>query len=171
MDPVITTGQPVPAFCLPDLQGASHCLEEAAGRILVLNFWSAECPWSERCDQEIYSYLSGWSESVRWWSVACNANESPQMVSEVAAERRLPLLLHDVRQTLTELYGAQTTPHVFVVDRSGFLRYQGAINDRTFRKRQPNRFYLRDAVQALLDGRAPDPDCTVPYGCAIVRNL
>ncbi|MBP1694278.1 MAG: hypothetical protein H6Q37_2161 [Chloroflexi bacterium] len=86
-----------------------------------------------------------------------------------AATRGLPLLLVDGNQEVTELYDAQTTPNVYLVDEHGILRYRGAVNDRTFRQRTPLRFYLRDAVQALLEGRLPEIAETSPYGCAIVH--
>jgi len=92
-------------------------------------------------------------------------------LSRVAAERDLPLVLHDARHQVADLYGAKTTPHFFVVDPQGILRYQGALDDTTFRKRTPSRFYLRQAVEAMLEGRSPDPGQTTPYGCTIVRFM
>jgi hypothetical protein len=68
-----------------------------------------------------------------------------------------------------DAYEAQTTPHLFVVDASGILRYRGAFDDVTFRQRTPTKFYLRDAVSAVLENRLPDPAETAPFGCAIVR--
>ena len=53
MDPLIHTGQLAPAFTLSALDGRIYRLEEGRGRIIVLNFWSAECPWAERGDQEL----------------------------------------------------------------------------------------------------------------------
>jgi hypothetical protein len=60
---------------------------------------------------------------------------------------------------------------VFVVDRDGILRYRGAVDDITFRQRQATRFFLREAVEALLAGRQPDVGETPAYGCAIVREI
>jgi hypothetical protein len=41
----------------------------------------------------------------------------------------------------------------------------------TFRRRQATRFYLREAVEALFEGRLPEPAETTAYGCAIVREI
>ena len=87
----------------------------------------------------------------------------------MAAERQIPLVLRDAHQQVAELYGAQTTPHLLLVDRKGILRYQGAFDDVTFRQRRPTRSYLRQAVEAIQAGRDPDPAQTPPYGCALVR--
>lgn len=170
MDTLIPNGRPVPTFTLPDLQGDLHGLEELRGRVAVLNFWSAECPWSERADRELLAYRVRWGERVAWWNIASNVNEPVEMLAQVAAERGLPGVLLDADQQTANRYGAQTTPHLFVLDAAGILRYQGAFDDVTFRQRTPSRFYLREAVESLLAGRTPEPDQTPAYGCTVVRH-
>jgi hypothetical protein len=64
-----------------------------------------------------------------------------------------------------------TTPHTFIVDREGILRYRGAVDDVTFRQRKAMRFFLEEAVEALLDGHLPEVAETPAYGCAIVREI
>ena len=169
MDPVIAIGKPAPTFTLDDLNGVAHSLEEWHDRLTILNFWSAECPWSERTDQELLSCLAGWGEAVSLVPVAPNRNEPPDLLKEVAARRGLPLVLHDIDQRVAGLYGVETTPHLFVIDRAGILRYQGAVDDVTFRQHTPTRSFLRQAVEALLGGRSPDPEITPAYGCTLVR--
>jgi len=71
---------------------------------------------------------------------------------------------------VADLYAAQTTPHVFVIDRQGLLRYRGAVDDGTLRQRIPTRFFLEAVVGALLEGRLPPLTETPAYGCAIVRE-
>ena len=51
--PRINNDLPAPDFTLPDLNSDHHSLSDFFGRIVVLNFWSAECPWSSRADQEV----------------------------------------------------------------------------------------------------------------------
>lgn len=171
MDSLIENGQPAPQFSLLDLNGTLHHLEDLRGRVAVLNFWSAECPWSERADQELENYRSVWGNEVSVWRLASNLNESIELLRRVATERGFPLVLHDQDSRVADLYCAQTTPHLFVLDREGVLRYQGALNDITFRQRTATRFYLRQAVEAVLAGQQPDPALTPPYGCTIVRTL
>jgi peroxiredoxin len=169
MGPKVLSGQAAPGFTLPDLDGVMHSLMDFRGRITILNFWSAECPWEERSDRELSSLLPIWGEEVVLLSIASNKNESIDLLRLVAQERNLPLLLHDQHQVVADLYGAQTTPHVFVIDRQGILRYQGSYNDLTFRKRTPSRHYLNEAIEALMAGKQPELDQTPPYGCSIVR--
>lgn len=169
MDPLILNGQAAPTFRLPDLAGKMHSPEELRGRVVLLNFWSAECPWTERTDRELLAYRTHWGDQVAWWNIASNANEPVELLTRVAAERGLPVVLLDAGQQVADRYGAQTTPHLFVLDAAGILRYQGAFDDVTFRQRTPSRDYLRAAVEAVLAGQTPDPDQTPPYGCTVVR--
>ena len=142
----------------------------ALSRLLILNFWSAECPWSERTDQALLAWLAEWGRQVELWTIAANANEPDDLLQQAAAERGLPLMLDDRSGLATGLYRARTTPHLFVIDEHGILRYQGALDDVTFRQRTPTRLYLRQAVTALLAGQEPEPAQTPPYGCTIVRQ-
>ncbi len=171
MDTVIQIGQPAPDFELLDLQGQPHRLSELRGQMVVVNFWSAECPWAERADQVLGAYRQEWGENVTVWPIASNANESAEFLAEIATQRGLPLVLCDSHHEVADLYGAQTTPHLFIVDSQGILRYQGALDDTNFRQRKPSRFYLQEAVRAVLAGVDPDPAQTTPYGCTILRAM
>jgi hypothetical protein len=103
--------------------------------------------------------------------IAANRNESAEAVEKAAAARRLPTVLVDADHSAADLYGAQTTPHAFVIDRRGILRYRGAVDDATFRRAAPSRFFLKEAVDALLAGRKLLVQDSPPYGCAIIREI
>jgi peroxiredoxin len=170
MDPLILNNQIAPDFSLADLSGKCYHLSEWRGSVIILNFWSAECPWAQRADVEIRSYLPAWQDRVLLWNIASNANESAELLTRISAERGLQVVLRDPEHVIADLYGAQTTPHLFVLDAERILRYQGALNDVTFRQRTPIRFYLYDAIEAILAGRQPEPAVTPAYGCTIVRH-
>ncbi len=163
--------QPAPEFELPDLQGILHRLSDARGKIVIVNFWSAECPHSERTDRYIVSLLEQWNGEVVMLSIAANRNESAQMVEEAAKTRRIPRVLLDGEHVVADLYEALTTPHIFIVDREGILRYRGAADNITFRQREAPRFFLQEAIEALLHERLPELSETPAYGCVIVREI
>jgi peroxiredoxin len=169
MGTLIHNDQPAPGFTLPDLEGSSHPLEKYRGMVAVLNFWSAECPHAERADRELTSYLNQWGSKVALLSIASNANEPPDLLQHVAAERGLSPVLHDPEGQVADRYAAVTTPHLVVIDGDGILRYQGAFDDVNLRRRSPTQFYLRQAVEAVLSGQSPEPAQTLAYGCTIVR--
>ncbi|HZW04016.1 MAG TPA: redoxin domain-containing protein [Anaerolineaceae bacterium] len=165
-----TINSPAPDFALADLHGDIHHLAEARGRIAVVNFWSAECRWCEQADPEILAMREQWGPQVMLFTLAPNPNESRQQWLDAVARHGIPFILPDPGQRITAAYGAEITPHLFVVDAGGILRYAGAYNDVTFRKRQADINYLKEAVEALLRGELPAVQQTPPYGCAIVRG-
>jgi len=164
-------GAPAPDFELQDLQDQTHRLSDYADQIVIIDFWSAECPWSESYDAWLNERAAGWAaEGVRLLAVASNRNESRELIAQTVAERGLsfPVLL-DIDCRVADLYGAETTPHVFIVDRKGRLAYRGAIDDRSFRQRVAQVNYLEQTLQALRQGQRPDPAETASYGCTVVR--
>jgi peroxiredoxin len=163
--------QPAPEFELPDLQGVPQTLRGQRGKIVIVNFWSAECPHSERTDRYLVDLLEGWQGQVVMFSIAANRSEAASMVAEAAKTRRLPRVLIDVEHIVADLYEAMTTPHAFLVDREGILRYRGAVDNIAFRQRQATRFFLQEAVEALLQGYLPGVSETPAYGCVIVREI
>lgn len=169
MDTVINqNGKAPPGFTLLDLEGRTHKLEDYRGKIVVLNFWSAECPWAERADREILVMLKDWDKKVIFLSIASNANEPVEMLKDVAKERGISRVLHDSDQHIARLYDAQFTPQIFVIDEDGILRYQGAFDDVTFRQPDATRNYLRESVDALIKGNPPKVDQAPAYGCTVV---
>lgn len=159
-----------PDFELPDLDGRLHHLSDYRGRIVIINFWSCECPHAERTDRALMAMSVQWGSEVVLLPIGANRIESADAMAAAAQTRRLPLVLHDREHIVADLYEAKTTPHVFVVDRVGMLRYRGAVDDVNFGRRRPGRFFLEQAVEALLDGRLPPLAETPAYGCAIVRE-
>lgn len=155
----------------PKSLSRSKSLSEYLGYIVVVNFWSAECPWSERADKHLLAILNRYPDKVVILPIASNLNETSDSIAEAIRQRGLDFVLLDNGCELADTWGAQTTPHAFVIDQSGILRYQGAIDDVTFRQRNAERFYVEQAVLALLDGRLPDVQETQPYGCTIVRDI
>jgi len=169
MDMALEINQPAPEFTLPDLGGRIHMLSDYRGRIVIVNFWSAECPHSERVDADITACLVQWSDSVALLSIASNANESDEAVMAAAHRRKIPVLLRDADQSVADRYEALTTPHAFVIDRQGILRYRGAADNVGFRQREATKFYLKEAIEALLAKHLPEITEVRPFGCTIVR--
>ena len=161
--------QAVPDFSLPDQTGGVHRLRDYQGKIVIVNFFSAECPWSERADRSLAALSERFPGQMVVLTIASNANESEALINEAIHQRGLSLVLRDADGRLADLWQAQTTPHVFVIDPAGLLRYRGAVDDVTFRKRTPEHFHVEAAVEAILGGRRPKIQETPPCGCTIVR--
>jgi hypothetical protein len=91
------------------------------------------------------------------------------LIQKTATERRLPTVLIDTGQSAADMYGALVTPHFFVMDGTGILRYQGAWDDITFRHRTATQTYVTEVVEALRRDQIPNVTSTPAYGCTLVR--
>ncbi len=168
---ILFVGKPMPDFHLKSLGGSEVSWRDYQDQIVVVNFWSAECPWAEKADRELVEafHSLGWEGRVAILPVASNATEPEEDLRRVSEERGLPAVLLDPDHRVADLFGAATTPHCFIAGPDGVLRYQGAFNDLTFRQRTPTRSYVIEAVQALLQGLPVPVSETAPYGCSIIR--
>jgi peroxiredoxin len=162
-----------PDFTLPNAVGGERIsLSSFRGHIVIVSFWSAECPWSRRADVLLVYRLLTWkAQGVRAVGVDSNVVEPEAQIRHEIDYRLLsyPIGL-DVGHRVADLYRAETTPHLFVVDREGLVRYAGAPDDATAEAREPRVIYLDQAVSALLADRRPEPALTPAYGCPIVRE-
>jgi peroxiredoxin len=169
----LPVGAVAPDFTLTDaLSGETYSLSSLAGRIVVLDFWSGECPWSRQYDDYFIERAPKWAEQgIILLHIDSNADETPADIDEMAEEIGISApILHDAGNAVADAYGAVTTPQVFVIGADGRLAYRGAVDDRSFRQREATVNYLDAALAALLAGQMPDPAETQPYGCAIMRQ-
>lgn len=170
----VAIGAQAPDFELPDINGEETMrLSALQGQITVIDFWSYECPWSQRYDAYFAERVSGWAgQGILFFAINSNANESDDAVREALDERNLPFtVLRDAGNVVADAYGAVTTPHVFVVDRDGRLVYRGAVDDRAWRQEKANIDYLDAALEALSSGEEPEHPTSEPRGCTIVRHF
>ena len=158
-------------FELYDRQGDVHALSAYRGKIVIVNFWSAECVHSERTDLWIVSQFAEWGSGVELLPIAANANESPESVDQAVLARGIPRVLIDTGHIVADRYEAICTPHIFLLDPDGILRYRGAVDDVAFRQKIATRNYLQEAVEALMQGRPLEVTETPAYGCALVREI
>lgn len=161
---------PAPDFELPNPDGEYHRLGDYRGRIVIINFWSAECPHVARTDAVLLAALHRWGRQVVLLTVASNANESTELLKNASQSRGIPIVLVDAGHRVADAYKAQVTPEVFLIDRAGFLRYRGAMDDASFRQRTPTRSYLVEAVDTLLAGSLPAIPEVPAFGCSIIRE-
>ncbi len=167
----VKTGDVVADFTLTDHQRTSHTLSQYRGRVVLLDFWSATCPFSARYEDRLTAVATEYAaKGVVTLAIDANKTELLELVQRVAAERQVPFpILIDSGNKIADQLGGLTTPHVFVLDAQGRVVYQGAIDDAGIRAKPVTHRYLREALDAALAGRpAPVPQ-TEPFGCSIKR--
>src|SRR4030042_6779888 len=108
MDPLARVGESAPDFVLSDLEARVCRLAEQRGRIVVLNFWSVDCPHAERTDEILRRLRPAWGDRVMVWWLASNANEADEQRKLAAHQRQVGPVLLDAGRVGAARHGAQT---------------------------------------------------------------
>jgi len=174
---VARVGEPAPGFSLPDIEGEEHSLADYRGKIVVLEWANRRCPvWRRVYEQgqmpKTIRVVREIDEDVVWLAINSTHDTSPKENRAWAKKHDLeqPILL-DPEGTVGRRYDARTTPHMFVIDAEGVLRYSGALDSdpnglRAERGKQVTN-YVVEAVRALAADGPVKPAETRPYGCAV----
>ena len=172
-------GKPAPDFTATDINGQTHKLSDYSGKIVVLGSYNLDCPYCHNqyrsgAMQELQRDLT--AKGVVWLLVNSVAPKYPNHRSPEAAKQEwdsqkinATAWLDDSSGALGKAYGMRTTPHMFVINQSGTLVYQGAIDDRPASDGDPRTAhnYVREAVQKLQAGDKLAVTQTKPYGCGV----
>ncbi len=162
-------GQKVEDFRLEDAAGKPHSLKDYSGNVLVLAFWSFKCPAALAIDDRLTALHTRYSgRGVVLLAVDSNANESKTEIQRNAENLHLPFpILMDVEGVLAQNLGATVTPSVFVIDRSGLLRYKGSLESKEDKGRPS---FAEKAIENILSGEAVTDAVTQASGCSIRRK-
>jgi peroxiredoxin len=173
-------GKPAPDFSATDVQGQPFKLSDHKGKIIVLEWTNPECPFVKK------HYETGNMQKVQKaalekgaeWIVINSAAPEKQghltsaeaiQVAEQAGASNTAQILDETGE-VGKLYGAQTTPHMFVIDKDGNVAYMGAIDDNSSPKHETvetAKNYVAEAVSALTEGKSVETSVSQPYGCAV----
>lgn len=163
-------GAPAPEFRAQDETGESHDLASYRGRTVVLEWTNPECPYVARHYRAdtMEKLAKRYQSDVVWLAVNSTWSNTPEDTRRWKQEQGFAYAtLQDPKGGLGRLYGATTTPNMFVIDPKGVLRYAGAIDDDPRGHEQDPDNYVDGALQALRAGADPDPSKTRPYGCSV----
>jgi thiol-disulfide isomerase/thioredoxin len=168
-----------PELSFVDLEGKKHHLKEYLGKIVVLDFWSIQCPVSQGYEARFKKLFADYAKKgVTFLMIDANHGElgaRNNLFGKIAGyikENEIPYpVLVDLNNVVADRFAAQTTPHVFILDAKNKLRYAGGVDDDfAFRKEEKDvKCYVREALDALLAGKEPPQTKTTEHGCSIKR--
>ena len=173
----VESGKRAPDFTFTDLAGKTQKLSDFRGKVVVLEWLNPACPYVVR------HYRSGNMQSTQtvaaadgavWLQVNSTAMGDLDPEKSVEWQKKQGVVatayIRDQSGKLGRLFGAQTTPHCFVIGRDGTLAYQGAIDDQS-QATQANtpaaHNYVKAALAALRAGQSVAKATTQPYGCGV----
>jgi peroxiredoxin len=176
----VKVGDPAPGFTAVDSNGKQQSLANYKGKFVVLEWHNQGCPYTKK------HYESGnmqrlqkeWTgKGAVWLTVISSAPGTQGFVTPSQENEYLKTMnasptavLMDPGGSLGHLYGAKTTPHMFIIDPAGTLIYNGAIDDHPTSDPADiagSRNYVSAALQAAMSGKPVAEAATRPYGCSV----
>ena len=175
----VEVGKPAPDFTGTDINGKTVKLSDYKGKIVVIESYNSDCPF---CHNQ---YKTGATQDLQKELTAKNAvwlmvdsvnpkNPSYRTPEQARAEWTAGKInatawIDDSSGDIGHLYDMKTTPHTFVIDASGTLVYDGAMDNMPDPVHDPRtaRNYVKEAVEDLLAGKPIEVSQTKPYGCAV----
>jgi peroxiredoxin len=168
-------GSLAPNFTLTDLDGEAHTLADLRGKIVVLEWFNPGCPVVKRAHTT--GPLAGMgnelmNDGVVWLAINSGApgkqGHGAVANKKAAAQWKLryPVLI-DEEGAVGRSYRALTTPHMFVINPTGHLVYDGAIdNSPSGRLSSEHQNFVAMALECIASGEEVDFGAT-PYGCSV----
>ncbi|MDP4610417.1 MAG: redoxin domain-containing protein [Opitutales bacterium] len=176
----VDTGSSAPDFTLTDTAGVTHKLSDYKGKFVVLEWTNHQCPfvvkhYSNGDMQATQKLLT--EDGVIWLQVVTSEKGKQGYLTNEEGEAlrsekgmHSTAMLFDTGGKVARMYGARTTPHMFMVNPEGLLVYQGAIDSiKSTRVKDISTAtnYVKAAYQSAKAGEPIAEATTTPYGCGV----
>ena len=182
----VKVGSAAPDFSGKDSHGKTQTLSQYRGKFVVLEWTNHDCPYTKKHYESgnMEALQKKWTErGVIWLSIISSApgkegfmtaTEENQYLAKMHASPTAVIL--DTSGQIGHLYEAKTTPHMFVIDPTGKLIYEGAIDDhpavydspaQTVALIKSAKNYVDEALGQAMAGKPVTDPVTRPYGCSV----
>ena len=173
-------GEAAPDFTGKGSDGKDYKLSQFKGKTVVLEWFNNDCPYVKKYYdakemQKLQKEQTG--KGVIWLTIVSSAkgkegHADAEGMKKIWADRGMAptALLIDETSEIGKKYEAKTTPHMFVIDKTGKLVYQGAIDDRPSASAKSligATNYVTAAIASAEKGEAVKTASTTPYGCSV----
>ncbi|GBC75571.1 Thiol-disulfide oxidoreductase ResA [archaeon HR06] len=162
-------------FKLKGVDGKYYSLEDFKDKkVIAIAFTCNHCPYVKAYEDRMIAIQRDYGEKG-FQLIAINPNDDKKYPEDSfenmiirAREKGYNFpYLRDEDQRIVSIYGAQVTPEIFLIDKDRIIRYHGAIDDNYSDAKKVKRHYLREAIEALLEGREVEIKETRAIGCSI----
>lgn len=177
----VEAGQPAPELAFTDIGGQTHKLSDFKGKIVVIEWVNPECPFVKYHYEKVATLPKLQKEltaaGVVWVSInsghpGAQGDFDPAAVKAWMAKTGATptAYVRDSKGEIGKLFGAKTTPHMFIINAEGSVVYTGAID--SFRGLDPEKTatatnYVKSTVDALKAGKPVPTASTQAYGCTV----
>jgi peroxiredoxin len=181
--PILPLGSAAPDFALPGVDGKIHQLSDyASSKLLVVVFTCDHCPNAQMYEGRVTQLYNDYKDKgVAIVAISPNDPKAIRIdeldssdVSDTLEEMKIrvaykhlsyPYLYDGETESVSQAYGPQASPHIFIFDQQRKLRYEGAIDD-SYRIEFVKRHYALDAIDALLADKEVAVKHTGAFGCS-----
>jgi len=181
--PILPLGSAAPDFALPGVDGKIHKLSDyASSKLLVVVFTCDHCPNAQMYEGRVTQLYNDYKDKgVAVVAISPNDPKAIRIdeldssdVSDTLEEMKIrvaykhlpyPYLYDGETESVSQAYGPQASPHIFIFDQQRKLRYEGAIDD-SYRVEFVKRHYALDAIDALLADKEVAVKHTGAFGCS-----
>lgn len=170
----LAVGAHAPRFALVNaVDGKTIAMQPDDGQLKVVFFTCNECPFAKAFEPRLIEIAQQFAaKGVRFYAIDSNDDAAyreetlANMKSRAVAKSYPYPYLKDADSSIARAYGARVTPHVYVVDGTGVVRYRGYVDDSP-RPAERKTTGLTNALNALLEGREVPTPVTREFGCSI----
>ena len=176
----LQVGGPAPDFTGTDTRGASQTLSDYRGKTVILEWTNHDCPYVRK------HYNSGnmqqqqrdaTGQGAVWLSIISSAPGKQGHVTAAEADALTAqrnaapsAVILDESGDIGRLYGAKTTPHMYIIDAEGDLVYMGGID--SISSSNPADIgkavqYVPETLARMSKGEPIESSVTRPYGCSV----
>ena len=176
----VNVGKPAPDFTGVDSNGNKHTLSQYKGKTVVLEWTNHDCPYVKKhYDSGNMQALqkNATADGIVWLSIISSRPGKQGHVSGAQANQLTrsrnaapTAVILDETSEIGLLYGAKTTPHMYIIDRTGKLVYMGGIDSIPSKDEEDiagARNYVTAALDAMAAGDPIADSITRPYGCSV----
>ncbi|MBV8517748.1 MAG: thioredoxin family protein [Acidobacteria bacterium] len=170
----LAVGAQAPRFSLVNaIDGKTVAMKPDDGQLKVVFFTCNQCPFAKAFEPRLIEIAQQFQQKgVRFYAIDSNDDMAypeetlANMKSRATAKSYPYPYLKDADSAIARAYGARVTPHVYVVDGTGVVRYRGYVDDSA-RPEERKTTGLTNALTAILDGREVATPVTREFGCSI----
>jgi len=167
--------KPAMPFSLSTFDGKKVNLPDYKGKTVVLEWLNFECPYVkyhyDKPKTMIKLAEKYKDKNVVWLAINSTSHTTPEANRDFAEKQKLPYpILDDRPGRIGRVYGAKTTPHMYIIDRRGRIVYEGAIDNAPLGEVPAGQElinYVDKALEELTTGKAVSTANTKPYGCSV----
>lgn len=173
-------GKEAPLFTAKNTEGEEISLADHKGKVIVLEWVNYDCPFVKKHYQsgnmpKLQETYAG--KDVVWLTINSSAVgkqgylEPSEMVKRSEKEgNKAAHTLMDTDGTIGKAYDAKVTPHLYIIDKEGVLRYNGAIDSKPSTNvadvETADKLFVK-ALDAVLSGEEVENATNKPYGCGV----